>query len=74
MPFRETHHVSGRAVAQAEKLGIPISQLTLGQLRVLSDKFEADASLERVLSLRDEVGSLTLLVQPEEPSTHGRPL
>ena len=42
MPFREAHHVSGRAVAMAEELGIGLENLTLEQLRSLSDLIGED--------------------------------
>lgn len=42
MPFRETHHVSGRAVALAESLQVPISELTLEQYKKLCPLFEED--------------------------------
>ncbi|EJU05365.1 argininosuccinate lyase, partial [Dacryopinax primogenitus] len=41
-PFRETHHISGRAVALAEQQRVPLSELTLAQWKELSPKFEAD--------------------------------
>lgn len=44
MPFRETHHVSGRAVALAESLQIPISELTLEQYKQLCPLFEEDVA------------------------------
>ncbi|KIM24023.1 hypothetical protein M408DRAFT_332073 [Serendipita vermifera MAFF 305830] len=44
MPFRETHHVSGRAVALAESLQVPISALTLEQYKQLCPLFEADVA------------------------------
>lgn len=42
VPFRETHHISGRAVALAEQERVSLSDLTYEQLRSLSDKFEPD--------------------------------
>ncbi len=42
MPFREAHHVSGRAVAMAEELGIGLENLSLEQLRSLSDLIDED--------------------------------
>lgn len=42
MPFRETHHISGRAVAKAEELGVQISDLSFDQYRGLSDQFTED--------------------------------
>lgn len=41
-PFRETHHISGRAVALAEKNGVQISDLSLEELKGLSSKFDTD--------------------------------
>jgi argininosuccinate lyase len=42
VPFRETHHISGRAVAKAEELGVQISDLSFEQYRELSDQFTED--------------------------------
>jgi len=42
VPFRETHHISGRAVAKAEELGVQISDLSFQQYRELSDHFTED--------------------------------
>jgi len=42
VPFREAHHITGRAVAQAEALGIGLEQLTLEQLRVFSTAIDQD--------------------------------
>lgn len=44
MPFRETHHVAGRAVALAETLQVPISNLSLEQYKQLCPLFEEDVS------------------------------
>lgn len=44
MPFRQAHHVSGRAVVLAAERGIGLSRLTLDDLRSLSDLFEADVA------------------------------
>jgi len=38
VPFRETHHISGRVVALAEKEGIPMDQLTKEQLRGIDNR------------------------------------
>ncbi|HOI84125.1 MAG TPA: argininosuccinate lyase, partial [Campylobacterales bacterium] len=43
VPFRETHHISGRAVALAEKRGIDLSKLTLDELKSIDERIEADA-------------------------------
>ena len=56
MPFRDTHHVAGEAVALAEKKGCGISDLTLEDLRSLSELFEEDVaevwSFDRSAELR----------------------
>src|SRR5213592_2249665 len=42
MPFRAAHHAVGAAVALAEKLGKPLDQLTLTELRGVEPKFGPD--------------------------------
>lgn len=42
VPFRETHHISGRVVALAEKEGIPMDQLSFEQLQGVDPRFERD--------------------------------
>jgi argininosuccinate lyase len=44
MPFRQAHHVSGRAVRLAGERGIGLSRLTLEDLRGFSELFEADVA------------------------------
>lgn len=44
MPFRQAHHVSGRAVRLAGERGVKLSQLALADLRELSDLFDSDTS------------------------------
>lgn len=41
-PFRETHHISGRAVALAESRKCQLNDLTLEDYKNLSDKFSED--------------------------------
>ncbi|KAF8744773.1 argininosuccinate lyase, partial [Rhizoctonia solani] len=59
-PFRETHHISGRAVALAESLGVQLSDLTLEQYKKLSPKFEEDVvsvfDFERSVEQRNAIG------------------
>jgi argininosuccinate lyase len=61
VPFRQAHHIVGKAVALAEKLGRPISALSLAQLRSLSPKFGEDAAkvfnLTEALARRDQAGA-----------------
>ncbi|EEB99216.1 hypothetical protein MPER_01147 [Moniliophthora perniciosa FA553] len=59
IPFRETHHISGRAVALAESRKCQLNNLTLKDYKTLSDKFSEDvhqvfdfeASVERRQSI-----------------------
>lgn len=41
-PFRETHHISGRAVALAEARKCQLNELTLQDFQGLSNKFSED--------------------------------
>lgn len=60
MPFRETHHISGRAVALAESLGVQLSDLTLEQYKKLSPLFEEDVvavfDFEKSVECRNAIG------------------
>ncbi|KZV88311.1 putative ARG4-arginosuccinate lyase [Exidia glandulosa HHB12029] len=60
VPFRETHHISGRAVALAEAEKKPLSTLTLQQLQGLCPKFTADVKdvfdFEASIERRDAIG------------------
>ena len=42
VPFREAHHVTGRAVAFAESAGKALEELTLDELRVFFPAMEQD--------------------------------
>jgi len=42
VPFRETHHVSGRVVALAEEQGVPMDQLSVKQLQGVDSRFGED--------------------------------
>lgn len=55
LPFREAHHVTGRAVALAEAAKIGLDKLPLEQLRELNDKITAD--VYSVLSVQNSVKS-----------------
>ncbi|KAI0452113.1 argininosuccinate lyase [Xylaria acuta] len=41
-PFGEAHHISGRVVAQSEKLEVSMDKLTLEQLQAIDSRFTAD--------------------------------
>ncbi|KJX92185.1 argininosuccinate lyase like protein [Zymoseptoria brevis] len=42
VPFRETHHISGRVVALSESEGKPMDTLTFEQLQSVDSRFEKD--------------------------------
>ena len=42
MPFREAHHITGRAVAMAEEQGVGLEELSLEALRSLSPLISED--------------------------------
>ncbi|WYZ41416.1 hypothetical protein EsH8_V_000311 [Colletotrichum jinshuiense] len=42
VPFRETHHIAGKVVALGEELGLPISSLSVEQLRTVDERLEDD--------------------------------
>lgn len=42
VPFRETHHISGRWVAKSEETGIPMNELSFKQLKAIDGRFEED--------------------------------
>lgn len=44
VPFRETHHISGRCVAKSEELGIPMNELSLEQLQAIDSRFGEDVA------------------------------
>ena len=42
VPFRETHHISGRVVALAENENMPMDKLSFQQLQGVDNRFEKD--------------------------------
>lgn len=42
VPFRETHHISGRCVAKSEETGIPMNELSYETLKAIDERFEKD--------------------------------
>ena len=42
VPFRETHHISGKVVALAEKTNTPMDKLTYSQLKDVDGRFDKD--------------------------------
>jgi argininosuccinate lyase len=57
VPFREAHHITGRAVAKAEQEGIRLDQLDIGALKEIDDRI--DARVYGVLSVDASVASRT---------------
>jgi argininosuccinate lyase len=61
LPFRQAHHAVGALVALAERLGKPLNQLTLAELRSVEKKFDADAlkafDLEQAMARRRLTGA-----------------
>ncbi len=47
VPFREAHHIAGRAVAAAEAAGVALDALTLAELRAVDPRI-AEAALARL--------------------------
>ena len=60
VPFREAHHITGRAVAKAEELGCDLSQIELKYLQDIDSRIEADVlpllSLSSSMNARDSIG------------------
>jgi argininosuccinate lyase len=57
IPFREAHHITGRAVAEAERQGIRLDQLDIAALKEIDDRI--DARVYGVLSVDASVASRT---------------
>lgn len=53
IPFRETHHISGSAVRMSEERKCQLSDLSLADLKTLSDAFEED--VEKVWLMEESV-------------------
>ena len=57
VPFREAHHLTGRAVKAAETLGVDLSELPLGQLQAIEPRITED--VYQVLTPEASVASRT---------------
>ncbi len=57
IPFREAHHITGRAVAAAEAKGVRLDQLELAELQAIDDRI--DARVFGVLTVDASVASRT---------------
>ncbi|KAI1097820.1 argininosuccinate lyase [Jackrogersella minutella] len=60
VPFRETHHISGRVVALSEKTETPMDKLSYEQLKSIDERFEKDIAeyfdYERSVEMRSAKG------------------
>ncbi|MCL6741374.1 argininosuccinate lyase [Sphingomonas sp. RB56-2] len=60
VPFREAHHIAGRAVASAEAAGIALDQLSLGELQAVDPRIDQRAlprlSVEASVAARQSAG------------------
>jgi len=59
IPFREAHHITGRAVALAESKGIDLSDLSLEELKSIDSRIrnDLDLSLENSMKSRKSYGA-----------------
>jgi argininosuccinate lyase len=57
VPFREAHHITGRAVKRAEELGVALDQLPLDALQAIDARI--DERVYGVLSVDASVASRT---------------
>ena len=73
VPFRETHHIAGAAVALAESEGIALTDLCLAALRSLHPAFDEDVtaiwSYERSVEQRDVLGGSSRRAVREQITT-----
>lgn len=60
VPFRETHHISGRVVALAEKENIPMDKLTFAQFKSVDERLGDDVlevfNYEKSVELKSAIG------------------
>ena len=59
IPFREAHHITGRAVALAESKGVDLSDLSLDELKSIDERIgeDVDLSLENSMNSRKSYGA-----------------
>ena len=59
IPFREAHHITGRAVALAESKGVDLSDLSLKELKNIDERIDSDVdlSLENSMNSRKSPGA-----------------
>ena len=57
VPFRETHFISGKAVARAEIMGIDVSEMSFEELQKIDDRIKEDVM--PFLALRHSMNART---------------
>ena len=59
IPFREAHHITGRAVALAEEKGVDLSDLSIDELKSIDERIgdDVDLSLENSMNSRKSLGA-----------------
>jgi len=59
IPFREAHHITGKAVALAESKGVDLSDLSIDELKSIDSRIEddLDLSLENSMKSRKSYGA-----------------
>ena len=59
IPFREAHHITGRAVALAESKGVDLSDLSIEELKSIDERIgeDVDLSLENSMNSRKSLGA-----------------
>jgi argininosuccinate lyase len=70
LPFRQAHEVVGRIVTMAFQLSVPLSQIPLQQLRVISPLFGAD--VEAVFDLQQAVARRLAIGAPAPANVEER--
>ncbi|KAI5294731.1 argininosuccinate lyase, partial [Ascosphaera acerosa] len=70
LPFRETHSISGKVVALAEREGLAMDQLTLAQFRSVDERFGDDVlqvfDYERAVELKQAPGGTSRAAVAEQ--------
>lgn len=73
IPFRETHHISGRCVAFAEKNKIQLSDITLDHLQQIDSRFSEDVmqvwNFEASVDRRNAIGGTARSAVEEQIKT-----
>ncbi len=59
IPFREAHHITGRAVALAESKGVDLSELSIDELKKIDERIgdDLDLTLENSMKSRKSYGA-----------------